>query len=59
MEDKFRYWTRRLLALIIVIPMVSVLSVLSLRGGGEALASLITTAGMVLGFYFGSRTAKS
>ncbi len=53
--DKYKLWTRRLLAFIVVVPTVYVLTVLSLEGVGAALTALIAGGMGVLGFYFGAR----
>jgi len=56
-EEKFKFWTRRILAFLVSAPAIGVLSVLSLQGNETAIGALIGFAASVVGFYFGTRSS--
>lgn len=59
MEESFKYWTRRILALVIIVPVVLVLCYSFVRYAYEpAFTAMTVMASGVLGFYFGARTAE-
>ena len=49
--------TRRVLAILFGACGAGVLTYLSLMGSPEALGALVATVGIVMGFYFGVKTA--
>jgi uncharacterized membrane protein YfcA len=55
MDETFKYWTRRIIALAFCIGGVGVFSYLALTGNDQALTALVATVGAIIGFYFGTR----
>ena len=59
MDEKFKYWTRRILAFAVVVPTIGIFCwVLIFYAYEPAFTALNTLTAGVIGFYFGARTAS-
>jgi len=55
-DENFKFWMRRILALVVSVPAISILSYLAMQGNETALGAVIGWGASIVSYYFGQRS---